>query len=194
MKSTDQLPSLFCRATLLALAFAAPAANALESDAEQPIYIDSDNATYDEAQGTSTYVGNVVSIQGSMKVTSEKLVVYSKDGEVNQLVWTGNMVHLKQTPEEGGEDVTGESLQAEYFPDTQLLVLIKKATVWQGDMTYSSDLIKYDLEHNLVKAGDQGNDSKRVHVIMQPKGKKCATGAPGCAATGQGAATGKGAP
>jgi lipopolysaccharide export system protein LptA len=164
---------LFYRAVSLFLALSSPVAMALDSDSEQPIYIDSDSATYDETKGISTYTGKVVSVQGSMKVTSDELVVYTKDGEVNQLVWTGNMVHLKQTPEGGKKDVTGESLQAEYYPDQSLLVLIKKATVWQGDAIYSSDLIKYDLKNNLVKAGETSSDNKRVHVIMQPKEKKC---------------------
>jgi lipopolysaccharide export system protein LptA len=155
------------------LALSSPIAAALDSDSEQPIYIDSDTATYDETKGISTYAGKVVSIQGSMKVTSDELVVYTKDGEVNQLVWTGNMVHLKQTPEGGKKDITGESLKAEYYPAQSLLVLIKKATVWQGDAIYNSDLIKYDLKNNLVKAGEKSSDSKRVHVIMQPKEKKC---------------------
>jgi lipopolysaccharide export system protein LptA len=154
------------------LALLSPVAQALESDSEQPIYIDSDSATYDEAKGISTYSGQVISTQGSMKVNSDDLVVYTKDGEITQLIWTGNPVHLKQTPEEGKDDVTGESQRAEYYPDQSLLVLIKKATVWQGDMTYSSELIKYDIKNSMVKAGEKSSDSKRVHVKMEPKAKK----------------------
>jgi lipopolysaccharide export system protein LptA len=160
------------RGGLLPLALLSQAAAALESDSEQPIYIDSDSATYDETKGVSTYSGRVVSTQGSMKVTSDELVVYTKDGEVTQLIWTGNPVHLKQTPNEGKEDITGESLRTEYYPDQSLLVLIKKATVWQGDLTYGSDLIKYDLKNSMVKAGEKSSDGKRVHVKMLPKGKK----------------------
>lgn len=163
---------IFFLGSLAALALFSPAAVALESDSEQPIYIDSDSATYDETKGVSTYTGKVVSTQGSMKVTSDELVVYTKDGEVTKLIWTGNPVHLKQTPAEGKEDVTGESQQAEYYPDQSLLVLIKKATVWQGDLTYSSELIKYDITNSMVKAGEKSSDRSRVHVKMLPKAKK----------------------
>ena len=41
---------------------------ALESDAQQPIVIDSNTATYDDASATSTYVGNVISVQGIILV------------------------------------------------------------------------------------------------------------------------------
>lgn len=170
MKSNNNILLIFLSG--LVLATLSPQAMALESDSEQPIYIDSDRATYDESKGVSTYSGKVVSTQGSMKVTSDELVVHTKDGEVTQLVWTGNMVHLKQTPSEGKEDITGESLQAEYYPDSSRLVLKKKATVWQGDMTYKSELIEYDIRNNKVTAGETSSDRSRVHVEMKPKAKK----------------------
>ncbi len=145
---------------------------ALESDSEQPINIDSNTATYDDATATSTYTGNVISVQGSIRVNSDKLVVYFVDGDAEKLVFTGNKAKFKQTPNEGSEDITGEALTGEYYPKKNLLILIDDATVWQGDATYSSDLIEYDIKKSLVKAGEKSSDSKRVHVILKPKAKK----------------------
>lgn len=84
--------------------------SALESDADQPITIDSNTATYDDATSTSIYTGNVISIQGSIKVNSDKLVVYFLDGEADKLVFTGNKAKFRQTPSVGADDVTGEAL------------------------------------------------------------------------------------
>jgi len=145
---------------------------ALESDADQPITIDSNTATYDDATATSTYIGNVISIQGSIHVNSDKLVVYFVDGEANKLVFTGNKAKFKQTPSEGGEDITGEALTGEFYPKKNLLVLIDDATVWQGNGTYSSNLIEYDTKTALVKAGEKSSDTKRVHVILKPNVKE----------------------
>lgn len=150
----------------------APSAWALASDSDQPIHIDANTASYEEKTGISTYTGNVVFVQGSIRVTSDKLVVYSRNGEVEKLVWTGGPVKLKQTPNEGKKDITGESLQAEYYPEQALLILKQKATVWQGDVTYTSDMIEYDSRNAIVKAGEKSSDAKRVHVILTPKGKK----------------------
>jgi lipopolysaccharide export system protein LptA len=148
------------------------ASHALESDSDQPITIDSNTATYDDAAATSTYTGNVVSIQGSIRVNSDKLVVYFVNGEVDKLVFTGKRAKFKQTPKEGEEDITGEALTGEYYPKKNLLILIDEATVWQGNATYSSKLIEYDSKSSLVKAGEKSSDAKRVHVILKPKPKE----------------------
>jgi lipopolysaccharide export system protein LptA len=142
---------------------------ALESDPDQPITIDSNTATYDDASATSIYTGNVVSIQGSIRVNSDKLVVHFVNGDAEKLVFTGNKAKFKQTPNPGAQDITGEALTGEYYPKKNLLVLIDQATVWQGNATYTSDLIEYDSKRSVVKAGEKASDSKRVHVLIKPK-------------------------
>ncbi len=141
----------------------------LASDAEQPIVIDSDTASYDDKADISIYTGNVISVQGSIKVHSDKLVVYFVEGEADKLVFTGNKAKFRQKPNEGDEDITGEALTGEYYPKKNLLILINEGTVWQGNTTYSSDYIQYDIKTSLVNAGEKTSDSKRVHVIVKPK-------------------------
>ncbi len=157
---------------LLGLALCSVNVYALESDGDQPIIIDSNTATYDDVKAISTYTGNVVSIQGSIRVNSDKLVVYFIEGEADKMVFTGNPAKFKQTPHEGDPDITGEALTGEYYPKKNLLVLIDKATVWQGSGAYSSDFIEYDLKTSLVKAGEKASATKRVHVVLQPKNKE----------------------
>ncbi len=149
-----------------------PAVSALESDAKQPITIDSNTATYDDKAQVSIYTGNVISIQGSIRVNSDKLTVYFINGEADKLVFTGNPAKFKQTPKEGEDDLTGEALIGEYYPKKNLLVLKNNATVWQGNGTYASDFIEYDIRTSLVKAGEKASDAKRVHVILKPKTKE----------------------
>lgn len=144
---------------------------ALESDKDQPITIDSNTATYDDATGTSIYTGSVISIQGSLRVESDKLVVYFKDGDAEKMVFTGNRAKFKQTPKEGDDDITGEALTGEYYPKKNLLILKDEATVWQGNGTYSSNLIEYDSKSSVVKAGQASSDAMRVRVTLQPKSK-----------------------
>jgi lipopolysaccharide export system protein LptA len=157
---------------LLLLGFYSAGAFSLETDKDQPINIDSNTATFDDATSTSIYTGNVISIQGSMRVESDKLVVYFKDGEAEKLVFTGKRAKFRQTPNVGSEDITGEALTGEYYPKKNLLVLINEATVWQGNGIYSSKLIEYDSKNSVVKAGEAASDDKRVHVTLQPKPKE----------------------
>ncbi|MEI6542897.1 MAG: lipopolysaccharide transport periplasmic protein LptA [Methylococcales bacterium] len=154
---------------VLLLAFISPNVWPLESDSKQPIVIDSNTATYDDAAATSTYVGNVISVQGSIVVHSDKLVVYFVNGDAEKLVFTGNKAKFKQTPSEGEKDITGEAATGEFYPKKDLLILIKNATVWKDNGTYSSELIEYNIKTSLVKAGEKTSDNKRVHVVIEPK-------------------------
>jgi lipopolysaccharide export system protein LptA len=156
----------FC-SILLSLIYTS--ASALETDKDQPINIESNTATYDDATATSIYMGNVISIQGSILVNSDKLVVYFVDGDADKLVFTGNKAKFKQTPNIGEKDILGEALTGILYPKKDLLVLTDKATVWKDNGTYSSDLIEYDIKTSLVKAGNKTSDNSRVHVVLQPK-------------------------
>ncbi len=167
MKNNKKQVVFYCLALLLATISMGVAA--LESDAQQPITIDSNTAIYNDASGTSTYTGNVISVQGSIRVNSEKLVVYLKDGEAEKLVFTGTPARFKQTPNKGGDDIVGEALTGEYYPKQNLLVLMDQAVVKQGNATYASKYIQYDIKNSMVKAGEKASDSKRVHVILKPK-------------------------
>lgn len=170
MRKNNKQVSFYCCVLLMAV-WPGVTVFALESDAEQPITIDSNTATYDDATATSTYIGNVISLQGSIRVNSDKLVVYLKDGEAEKLVFTGKPAHFKQTPSAGSEDIVGEALTGEYFPKENLLVLIDNAIVKQGNAVYSSKYIQYDIKSSLVRAGEKSSDAKRVHVILKPKAK-----------------------
>ena len=169
MKNNNKLTICVCLWFLVAYVSNAVA---LENDAEQPITIDSNTATYDDASGTSTYFGNVVSAQGSIRVLSDRLVVYLKEGEAEKLVFTGKRARFKQTPSAGSDDIVGEALTGEYYPKKNLLVLIDQATVTQNNATYASNYIEYDIKSSLVKAGEKSSDAKRVHVILKPKQAK----------------------
>ncbi len=155
----------------LGLLLSARFAWALESDSEQPIYIDSNNAVYDEKAETSTYTGNVVATQGSIKIDAEQLVVYMKNGAIAKLVATGKPSRFKQLPAVGKEEMHGEGLINEFYPDKNLLIFMKNASVWQGEAKQSSEYIEYDTKNSLLKAGEASSDGKRVHSVIKPKPK-----------------------
>lgn len=147
------------------------AAAALESDSEQPIYIESNSATYDERKGISIYTGDVQVTQGSMHLDADELTVYLKDGKIDKWVATGNPARFKQT-RPGKEEIKAKSQRAEFYAEQSRLILIDKAMVWQGENTTTSDRIEYDTKNAIVSAGQKSSDAKRVRVTLQPKNKK----------------------
>jgi lipopolysaccharide export system protein LptA len=143
----------------------------LDSDSDQPIYVEANTATYDENTGETVYTGDVQATQGSLVVNSDQMTVYQKDGTTEKVIAIGKPVRLKQTPEGGGDDLNGTSQRAEYYPETGILILLDKAVVTQGSMLTESDRIEYDSAKGLAKAGSPTSGSKRVHVTIQPKEK-----------------------
>jgi len=141
---------------------------ALESDQQQPITLESNSGFYDDNKGLSIYTGDVIVIQGSLRLDADKVVVYLQDKQITKMVATGHFVKFKQLPEEGKEEVHGKSLIAEYYPEKSLLILLKKAIVWQGENSTASDHIEYDRISEVIKAGDSQSSAKRVHVILKP--------------------------
>ncbi|MCK5889837.1 MAG: lipopolysaccharide transport periplasmic protein LptA [Methylococcales bacterium] len=156
---------------LTCLLVSSHSAFALKSDSEQPVYIDSNSASYDEKKGLSIYIGNVVTVQGSLHIDSDKLVVYVTDGEIKKMVFTGKPTRFRQLPGIGKDEIYGEGLTGEYYPEEHRLVLIKEAIVSQGSNRSASGRITYDSENSLIQAGEKSSDRTRVHSVFKAKGK-----------------------
>ncbi|MGZ8217531.1 lipopolysaccharide transport periplasmic protein LptA [Methylomagnum sp.] len=148
---------------------------ALDSDSKQPMYIESDTATYDEKKGETVYTGSVKATQGSLEAVGDKMIMYQVNGKTDKIVIWGNPTKIKQTPEGGKEDTHGKGQRAEYFPDTGILILYEKAMTWEGpdpaksEHLVTSERIEYDTRNALYKAGGSHSGGKRVHVTILPK-------------------------
>ncbi len=146
--------------------------HALQSDSDQPVYIASNTASYDDKKGISIYTGDVVTDQGSLHIESDKLVVYLKNGDIEKMIFTGKPAKFRQLPGVGKEEIHGEGLTGEYYPVKNKLILIEEAVVIQGNNRSASRLIIYDSKNSLIKAGEKSSDSKRVHSVFKPKENK----------------------
>src|SRR5210317_1913464 len=92
----------------IVLALALPGSvSALSTDRDQPINLEADEAELDQTEGVSTYVGNVVVTQGSMKVESDRMVVHLEDGEIDRIEATGAPARFRQRPDGKDADVLG---------------------------------------------------------------------------------------
>jgi lipopolysaccharide export system protein LptA len=85
-------------ALLSLTSFGAQAQNApnpfedLSKGADEPIKVSADSTVADFNQQTATYQGNVLVEQGEMKLRSNALKIYAKDGTISRIEATGNVV------------------------------------------------------------------------------------------------------
>jgi lipopolysaccharide export system protein LptA len=142
---------------------------ALEGDTKEPVTLESDSGFFDDKEGVSIYMGDVIIIQGSLRMDADKVVIYMDDKrEIQKMIATGNLVKIKQTAEEGKKSLHGRALTINYNPLKRLLVMTGSAVLWRGGNKTASEFIEYDLESEIIKAGDSKLSDKRVHVTLQP--------------------------
>jgi lipopolysaccharide export system protein LptA len=164
----------------LLLLLHAGASFGLASDVDQPIEIEADFAELDDQAGRTTYTGNVVVVQGSMRMTGDKLTANFDDNrQLVDVYLEGKPAYMKQTPEEGKQDIEGEALQIEYHQKKNLIYLIDKASLKQGERLFEGYRINYDTKRSIITgrgsadgsapSGAEARKPGRVKVIIPPK-------------------------
>lgn len=162
---------------------AASACFALSTDFEQPIEIEADFAELDDEEGTTVYIGNVVVVQGSIRMTGDRLRVnFTPTRDLKDAYLEGRLATFKQTPD-AGEDIEGEAITIEYHALENMIYLIEKAKVTQGQRLTQGHRINYDTERSIVTVRsaratkpDMADEPKaasgRVRIIIPPKKKE----------------------
>ncbi len=165
-----------------------PGADALSTDPEQPVEIEADFAELDDQEGRTTYTGNVVVTQGSIRMLGDKLTAnFDEDRQLVEVFLAGKPAYFKQTPDGGKQDIEGEGLQIEYYAKRNLLHLIDQARLKQGERLFEGYRINYDTAKSIItgrgtpqaasKPGAAPSKPGRVKVIIPPKPKSAESGA-----------------
>jgi len=141
---------------------------ALSNDREQPIHVSADTLEMDEQSGLSTYEGNVLMTQGSIRIESDKLLIIQNDQQaVDHFKMWGEPVHFEQRNDRN-EPIKGRALYMEYHNESGELVLQREAYLDSNGDTVESELIRANTETEYVKAGD-AKSKKRVRMLILPR-------------------------
>jgi lipopolysaccharide export system protein LptA len=181
-RSSNRLPA----ALALPLALWAVAACALSTDTQQPVEIEADFAEMDDQEGRTTYVGNVIVTQGSIRMTGDRMRAnFDENRELVEVFLDGQPAYFKQTPDGGKEDIEGEGAQIQYFAKKNQLVLIKDARLEQGARLFEGFRINYDTRNSVITGSGTPDGAQpdasgapkkpgRIKVIIPPKPKAAA--------------------
>ena len=157
---------------------------ALSTDKDQPIEIEANSAELDDKKGVTVYYGDVVVIQGSIRMTGDKMTVhYNQDQELETVVLTGQPATYKQLPDNSKVYDEAEALIMEYHELESLIVLKENARVKQEGLQFSGKKITYDTVRSRVKAeggvsqkqesGEAAEQQQeRVKITIKPKKKQ----------------------
>ena len=163
---------------LLASLFTLPAF-ALESDATEEITIQSDRAELDRKAGTAIYIGDVILEQGTLKITAERITLFSDEQrKLTKAVAIGLPAHFQQQMEgeKGLTKAQGKTIT--YLTSNKHVTLQDEATLEQEGDLFTGETIIYNMlsESVSAKGGTQtgitpdGEEKPgRVKMIIQPK-------------------------
>ena len=158
--------------SLLLLALSMPAM-ALESDKDQPIEIEADTGELDDVKNISIYRGNVITIQGTIRMTGDKMTVYyTEDDEMDYMIMEGRPATYKQLPDDSSVYDYAEALTMEYYEQKEYVILIEEALVTQEGLRFSGDRIEYDTKLSQVKAWSNKSTQKKTDEKAPPKKKE----------------------
>jgi lipopolysaccharide export system protein LptA len=129
----------------------------LRQDTGAPIEVTSDSLTVDQATGRAVFDGNVLVIQGALRMTAARVEVsYGDDGQGIQNMQATGGVTLVTAAE------AAESREASYDVGSGSLVMSGAVLLTQGQATIAGERLVADL-----RAGT-GQMEGRVKTVFQP--------------------------
>ena len=140
---------------------------ALQTDRQQPIKVEADKASIEKQSGTSTYNGNVVVRQGSMRISADTLTITTHQGKFQKMVAQGNPTTFQQKTDSKHKSISSSARKITFLADKDIVIFEKNAVLKQGKNTFSSNRIVYDIKVDQVNAGKQSGGD-RVTITIQP--------------------------
>lgn len=141
---------------------------ALPSDANEPIRLLADKATYSESTGKTTYSGNVSITQGTLKMNAENLTVnLSSSRAIDSAIATGSPATIQQIVTQEKGLAKGQANRIEYNVKTGIVTLTGNAHLTQNGASFSGNVIRYSLKVGDVEATAGGK--QRVELIFPPQ-------------------------
>lgn len=148
-------PTTFAGAQGMAVGF-----GGLKQDTSAPVEVTADGLTVDQASGAATFEGNVLVVQGTLRLSAGKVAVSygGADGGVQRLQATGG-VTLATAVE------AAEAAEANYDVASGQLVMSGAVLLTQGQATIAGDRLVADL------GSGTGRMEGRVKTVFQPAGR-----------------------
>jgi lipopolysaccharide export system protein LptA len=163
---------------LLCGAFTPGPADALSSDRNQPIELQADRAEMNNNTGVGIYTGKVALTQGTMKITGDKMTVYTNaERTIERIVVVGQPATFQELPDGQTEPVRARAPHMEYrmVGKGREVELSQGATLIQGMNEFTGQTVHYQLESELVTAKGGPQTQERIHIKFFPNEKKAMT-------------------
>jgi len=186
MRTHSTLPLLPALRVLLVAALAATtAAHAEKGDREKEIQVLADRLSADDAKKEAVYEGNVVVTQGTMRITSARIVVREDAQGYRTYIASGAPVTFRQKRDKVDDWIDGSAQRAEFDDRNDLLRLYNGATLKSSQGELTGDFISYDRSKEFFEvtgaapgAAPAAGSRVKATIIPQKKGADAKAAAP----------------
>ena len=142
----------------------------VDTDADQPLTIESSIVEFDDQKGTAIYTKNVIADQGSRHLTADKLIIYrDKDNKIDLIIATGAPAKFQSQSDQNKPIGFGEAETIKYFPKEDKMVLIDQAELEQNHDIIKGKVLTYFFQTGILQS--EPSVEQRVTVTLQPKDK-----------------------
>jgi len=143
--------SVTLRSLLVVSFMLSSSAHALSSDRDQPADIEADEVEFDLKKGTRLFVGNVIVIQGTLRLKADRLLGVYKNGTLETATAWGSLARFKQRPDGKQHDVEGWAKKIVVNETQNTLTLIGKASLKQNQDIARGQTIVYNMATDTLK-------------------------------------------
>ena len=159
----------------LSLLLASAPAFALQSDSKQPIQIEADQGSLDQAKQVTHFSGNVIIKQGTLNLRAANVRVSRNDKGEQFMAADGSPVKFSQTLDDNKGTVNGQANNVTYSSAINLVTLTGNAKVQRGGdvaegavITYNTKTEVYTINGSSKTGAKSAAKSGRVSVVIQP--------------------------
>jgi len=131
----------------------------IKADPTLPVEVTADTLEISQTDGSAQFMGNVLVVQGVMRLSADKvLVIYKPEQKgIDRLEAIGNVILVN------GPDAA-EAQRAEYAIDSGTIVMSGNVLLSQGNSTLASNQMVVNLNDGTAQM------SGRVKTILNPDG------------------------
>ena len=172
-KAFNRLMSIL---TVVGLSALATSTFALSTDRNQPVSLEADRATFNEKTGITTYTGNVVIQQGTLKINANSIVAnLNQNNQIKTVTAQGSPAKFQQQMDGKSGLARGEGNKIIYNAETGILSLSGGAFLSQNGATFRGENLTYSMNKGDIEA--TGGSKGRIQIVIPPASQKSFPGA-----------------
>ena len=181
-KLSAKFASTLVKCIALSGALITSAAYALPSDRNQSISLVADRATFNEKTGVTTYSGNVIIEQGTLKIQANSIVAkLNAKRDINTITANGSPARFQQQVSANKGIAKGQAQQIVYNAETGIITLTGNALLEQDGASIQGNTLRYSMNKGDIEAigtpNSSGSSNGRVKIVIPPSSSKTFPGA-----------------